>query len=327
MRPGDSTNGGASIRGTDHACHQSHLFHHRLWTRSVVRSCRGATTEGVGALKINFYGVRGSTPCSCDSNQRYGGNTACVVVEGDGFDPIVFDLGTGLRFWGLAAARPDFHATALVSHLHWDHVQGLPFFSPIHVPDGRLDIYAPRQDDRSLREAFDSFMAPPYFPVRLDDLAGTVTFTEVVDGDDFDIGAARVTSAPIPHLGPTVGYRVVVDDVSVAYVSDHQQPGCGATTVSDRVLELCAGADVLIHDAQYTDVEFMHKSDWGHCTVDYAIEVAAQAGVKRLVLFHHDPSHTDDTIDALLRHATKVATARGITEVIAASEGLSLDLS
>ncbi len=248
-----------------------------------------------------------------------------MVVDGDGFDPIVLDLGTGLRFWGVTAARPDFRASALVSHLHWDHVQGLPFFSPIHEADSRLDIYAPRQEGVTLEEAFNAFLTPPYFPVTLKDLAGTVTFTELGE-ETFELGAATVTSALVPHLGPTVGYRIETGGVSIAYVSDHQQPGCGATAVSERVLALCSGVDLLIHDAQYTDIEFVQKREWGHCTLDYAVEVAAQAGVKRLALFHHDPSHTDDMVDSMLRQAARAAAARGVGEVMAASEGLRISL-
>lgn len=234
-------------------------------------------------------------------------------------------MGTGMRAWGLTVDRPDFRASALVSHLHWDHVQGLPFFSPIHSPDATLDIYAPRQVGVTLAEAFHAFLAPPYFPVRIDELGGTVTFTEL-DEERFEIGAASVTSAWVPHIGPTLGFRIEAGGASLAYVSDHQQPGCGSTRVSERVLELCAGVDVLIHDAQYTDIEYVHKSEWGHCTVDYAVEVAAQAGARRLVLFHHDPSHSDEMIDALLKRASSAAARRGVTEVIAAFEGLEVSV-
>jgi len=248
------------------------------------------------------------------------------VLQHDDEDPIVFDLGTGLRFWGLEASRPDFRASALVSHLHWDHVQGLPFFTPIHALDAQLAIFGPQQDDgRSLGEAFDTFVNPPYFPVGLDGLAGKVTFTSV-RSDQFELGRAVVTTRPVPHIGPTVGYRVDVGGVVVAYVSDHQQPGCGATSVDDGVLELCEGADVLIHDAQYTPDEFARKADWGHCTADYAIEVAAQAGVRELVLFHHDPSHGDDELDAMIASAARTGARRGIGSVVCASEGLCVDL-
>ena len=276
------------------------------------------------------------------ANQRIGGNTACVVVTGDGFGPIVLDLGTGLRFWGedLGAPRPTitgfagpaddrapFAATALVSHLHWDHIQGLPFFQPMHDPTSHLHIVGPRQEGgMSLGEAFDTFLCPPVFPVTLSQLRASVSFEEARDGSVTHVGAATITSREVPHVGPTLGYRIEAGGRSIAYVSDHQQPGCGATDVAPAVLELCDGVDLLIHDAQYTDVEFAERFDWGHCTVDYAVEVAAQAGVRRLALYHHDPAHDDDQVDHLTGRAAATSSSRGGPEVFAAAEGLVVDL-
>ena len=276
-------------------------------------------------LRISFYGVRGSTPSPCEANRRYGGNTSTVVLERPGADPIVLDLGTGLRIW--AESQPldgTFRATALVTHIHWDHVQGLPFFPPIHRHGASLDIYGPAQERGSLHDVFGDFMCPPYFPVHFSELQGDVTFHDVTD-DDLSIGNAKVKVRPVPHCGPTVGYRVEWDGVSVVYISDHQAPP-GLNRVSDHVLELCDGADLLIHDAQYTPGEFQQKSDWGHCTVDYAVLVAKEAAVKRLALFHHDPSHSDDDIDRLLDGARCTAVHFGVPEVLAAAEGLTLDL-
>lgn len=276
-------------------------------------------------MEVTFYGVRGSTPCPCDANGRYGGNTACVAVTAEGMDPILLDLGTGLRFFGLTQVHDgSFRASALLSHLHWDHVQGLPFLTPALHPGSRLVVHGPRQEDgRSLEDAFDVFMSPPYFPVRLIDLPGVVSFREV-SGEVFELERATVTAREVPHIGPTLGFRIELDGLVVVYLPDHQQPGCGSTNVAPAVLELCAGADLLIHDAQYTTAEFPAKAHWGHCTIDYAVEVAAQAGVKTLALFHHDPSHHDELIDSVLGHAARLAARRGVGEVIAASEGLSL---
>ncbi len=268
--------------------------------------------------------MRGSTPCSCESLSRYGGNTSCVVVESDDHDPIVLDLGTGLRFFGLNRPFDEpFQGSALVTHLHWDHVQGLPFFSPLLAPGARLDLYAPAQEGVALEEAVRGFLSPPYFPVGIDDLPGEIVFHDTEPGE-FKVDGALVSAAWVPHCGPTLGYRVTSGDVTVAYVSDHQQPGLGSTQVDPDVLDLGRGADVLIHDAQFDDLEFSMRSDWGHCTVDYAVEVAAQAGAHTLVLFHHDPSHTDVRVDELLAHARTLGARRGITEVLAASEGLAL---
>jgi ribonuclease BN (tRNA processing enzyme) len=257
---------------------------------------------------------------------RYGGNTSCVVIESDEHDPIILDLGTGLRFFGLNRPFDEpFRGTALVTHLHWDHVQGIPFFSPLLAPGAHLDLFAPAQEDMVLEEAVRCFISPPYFPVGIDDLPGDITFHDTVPGP-VEVQGAEVRAAWVPHVGPTLGYRITVGDVSVAYLSDHQQPGLGSTEVDPQVLELCRDVDVLIHDAQFDDLEFSMRSDWGHCTVDYAVEVAVQAGARMLVLFHHDPSHTDVRIDELLTHARAVATSRGVDEVLAASEGLTLSI-
>jgi len=277
-------------------------------------------------VQVTFYGVRGSTPCPSDDLRRYGGNTACVALEVAGQDPIVCDLGTGLRYWGQTLpVDGSFRGSALVTHLHWDHVQGLPFFVPVDRPGARLDVYGPVQDGTSLADAFDEFMRPPYFPVRASDLRGTIAFHDL-DEADVAIGEAKVRVRPVPHCGPTNGYRIDWDGVVVAYVSDHQAPMDRSGSVADAVLELCDGADLLIHDAQYTPAEFEEKAHWGHCAVDYAVAVAKEAGVKRLALFHHDPSHDDDAIDRLLAGAQDAAAKTGIEEVLAAAEGLTISM-
>jgi phosphoribosyl 1,2-cyclic phosphodiesterase len=276
-------------------------------------------------VRLTFYGCRGSCPCPCEDNVRYGGNTACVAVEAEGEDPIIFDLGTGLRFFGEHLPNDGtFRGSALVTHIHWDHVQGLPFFTPIHRTGAKLDIYGPAQSDGPLHKVFGEFMCPPYFPVHFSELEGHVWFHDVMD-DDFSIGSAKVKVRPVPHVGPTVGYRVDVNGRSVAYISDHQAPP-GLNTVSDQVLELADNVDVLIHDAQYTPAEFEQKATWGHCTVDYAVLVAKLSGAKKLVMFHHDPSHGDEQMDELLHQARCTATYSGVEAVDAAYEGMVIEV-
>jgi phosphoribosyl 1,2-cyclic phosphodiesterase len=275
-------------------------------------------------LTVTFYGVRGSTPCPCDANRRHGGNTACVALEVPGEDPIVLDLGTGLRFWG--ATQPtdgSFRGTALVTHLHWDHVQGLPFFAPADRPGAVFDVYGPPQGGTGLAAAFDEFMRPPYFPISVADLRGEIRFHDVAAGD-LAVGQAKVRVRPVPHVGTTNGYRVDWGGASVAYVSDHQQPVDDPGVVSDDVLDLCDGVDLLIHDAQFTGDEFTQRAHWGHCTVDYAVEVARRAGARRLALFHHDPGHPDDVLDRLLDDARRAAGGTCVEEVLSAAEGLTV---
>ena len=275
-------------------------------------------------MELTFYGVRGSCPCPSETNRRYGGNTACVALTDGLHPPIIFDLGTGLRAFGETQPLDgSFVGAALVTHIHWDHVQGLPFFPPADRHGAQFDIYGPQQDEGTLAELFDGFMRPPYFPVTCAELRGDIRFHEVLK-DEFALGPAKVIARPVPHNGPTVGYRVVWDGRVVTYISDHQAP-LTLDTVADSVLELAQGADVLIHDAQYTRSEFEEKSHWGHCTIDYAVTVAREAGVRKLVLFHHDPSHGDDRMDDLLNDAVTLGAPHGL-EVVAAFEGLRLDL-
>ena len=275
-------------------------------------------------MRLTFYGVRGSTPSPYEPNRRYGGNTASVVLDERDEEPILFDLGTGLRMYGASCPMDgSFAATALVTHIHWDHVQGLPFFPPVHVPGGRLDVYGPEQDDGPLGDVFGELMRPPYFPIRYSELGGDVRFHGVT-ADTFSVGSRKVTVRPVPHKGPTVGYRVDAARASITYISDHQAP-LSLDTVADGVLELADGVDVLIHDAQYTPAEFERKSDWGHCTLDYALLVARTAHAKRLVLFHHDPWHTDDDLDKLSDELRERAAGTGVA-VEAAYEGMVLEL-
>lgn len=273
-------------------------------------------------LELTFYGVRGSTPCSCPGTLRYGGNTSCVFVDVPGHEPLVFDLGTGARYLGHDLASRDVRRlTALVSHLHWDHIQGLPFFPFLLRPGNHLELVAPPQQGQSLADAVAGAVCPPVFPVELSALPGTVGFREAAHGT-FTVGAARVTVAPCPHVGPTSGYRVEAGTGSVAYLSDHQQPPDGSLEVDPRVVELCRDVDVLIHDAQYGHDEFAARATWGHCTVDFAVEVAARSGARRLVLYHHDPAHDDRVLDAFLARGRELAAGR--FEVLAAREGLVL---
>ena len=250
-----------------------------------------------------------------------------MVAEREGEAPIIFDMGTGLRFYGqqLVDEAAPFSGSILLTHMHWDHVQGLPFFFPAHIPGAKVDIYGPSDEGRSFGEAFGGLMSPPYFPITPSDLGGGVEFHDV-DCSDFAVGNAKVMARHVPHTGVTNGYRVEWDGASVAYIPDHQQPA-DPKSVAPGVLELCADVDVLIHDAQYTPEEFAQRSDWGHCTVDYAVEVAVQAGAKELVLFHHDPAHNDQWIDELLAGARDVAGSNPGLKVTAAAEGSTMELS
>ena len=276
-------------------------------------------------MKITFFGVRGSFPCSWPQNQRYGGDTSSVVVELDDEPPLLLDLGTGVTAIPLLASHERGRlATALVTHLHLDHVQGLPFFPPVHRPDFTLDVYGPAQDDGSVGDAFANLIRPPYFPLPLAELESELRFHEVASGD-LTIGGAKVTVRPVPHLGPTVGYRIEWGGAALAYVSDHQAPPA-RDRVAGSVLELCDGVDLLIHEAQYTAAQWATKQCWGHSTVDYALLVAKEAGARRLCLFHHDPWQSDDQLDGMLAEARRATAAANLEAVLSASQGLVLTI-
>lgn len=251
-----------------------------------------------------------------------------MSVDLPGELPIVFDMGTGLRYFGRTQPSDGtFRGTCLLSHLHWDHTQGLPFFKPILADGSMLDVYAPVQEDgRSAADAIRMFMRPPHFPISLDDLPGKISFHDVGD-TEFTVGGAHVVSRLVPHVGNTLGFRLTFDGTTIAYVSDHQQPYDGSHHLADGVRELAQGVDLLIHDSQYTKDEFVVKRNWGHCTVDYAVWVAAECGVRTLALFHHDPIRDDEWMDGLADCASALAKVHGNgLKVIPAREGMTVEL-
>ena len=243
--------------------------------------------------------------------------------------PIVLDLGTGLRPLGLdldaryGCGNP-VEVTAFLSHLHWDHIIGLPFCTPLLREGGCMEVYGPPQHGGSLHEHIDRVVKPPFFPVQMKELQGCIDFREVTD-DVIAVGSAKVRVRRVPHVGTTLGFRIEAEGSSVAFVSDHQAPE-DRNVVAPAVLELCDGADLVIHDAQYTEEEYREKATWGHSTISYAVHVAAEAGARTLALFHHDPLHSDDDVDGLLADARNDAEVGRLDGVVAAAEGLVIDL-
>ena len=282
-------------------------------------------------MRITYFGVRGSCPVSSDQQRRYGGNTSCVLVEVEGEPPLVLDMGTGLRALGhhlnaalVPTGRP-LRGNCLLTHLHYDHILGTPFFPPMRDPGALLEIYGPAQDDDSLQATMAGMVKPPFFPVHMADFRGELRYHDLKGNDSFLLGGIQVTARPIPHLGTTLGFRIEADGATLAYLPDHQAP-VDRTTVDREVLELCEGVDLLIHDSQYTEDEFVELSDWGHSTPAYAVLVATESGARRLDMFHHDPGHTDRQLDTMLRAARQVAQATGKVQVNAAKEGATFEL-
>jgi phosphoribosyl 1,2-cyclic phosphodiesterase len=282
--------------------------------------CDGLDSLMSGPVNVTFYGVRGSTPCSDHKYLRHGGNTSCVVIESPGDDPIIFDLGTGLRTYGEEIVdRGVFHGTTLLTHFHWDHVQGLPFFAPLLREGASMSIYAPAPESGGTAcEAFASFIRDPLFPVTIEELPCTINTYDVAD-EWFTVGGDKVLARLVPHAGRTLGFRVERLGLSIAYVSDHQQPADGSLSIAASVAELAHDVDLLIHDAQYTPEQFDRKRTWGHSTIEYAVHVAIECGAKQLALFHHDPTHDDDELDRLAVQAIETGERHGV-EVFSACE-------
>lgn len=230
---------------------------------------------------------------------RYGGHTSCVAIAHDGSDvpTLVLDAGTGLR--SLTAMVPDraFQGTILLSHLHWDHVQGIPFFLAGDHYQSVVDVYLPAQGGLTGRDLMAKMMSPPSFPILPEGLRGAWTFTAVPPGR-FEVGGFGVTAAEVAHKGGrTYGYRIEDLSGSIAYVPDHGPvQGC-----SDEVRAMLRGVDVLLHDAQFLEPERSTADLFGHATIDDAIRLATEAKVATLVLFHHGPARTDDQLDAIAR--------------------------
>ena len=276
-------------------------------------------------MKVRFWGTRGSIPTPGPNTVRYGGNTACVEVRDSANSLLVLDAGTGLRELGVALmndshARP-FSVDLLLSHLHWDHIQGIPFFRPAYDPKSSLRIRGPKQS-RKMRDLLGLGMDEPFFPVDLDDLPVQLEVSELTDGSDEQVGTYRVRAASILHPAPALAYRVEADGKALVYATDTEDPFSGKP---NPVIALAKGADMLIHDAQYLDADF--KPTWGHSTIASAIEVATKAGVRRLVLYHHDPDRSDDALDRIARDAQAAARERAHgMEVVVAREGLELEV-
>ncbi len=288
-------------------------------------------------IQVRFWGVRGSIAAPGPETVRYGGNTPCVTIE-RGRDLLILDAGTGLRRLGIclqaeARAEPR-HLRMLITHTHWDHIQGFPFFIPAYVPGNKLDVYGPPSVEKPLEKVLRGQMDAAYFPVALGDMSADITVHEVRE-PAFRVGPFRVRAMYVNHPGVTMAYRVELDGTVITYATDTEpyrrlltEQGEHDTDLAeygvgrDRELaEFARGSDLYIADSQYSPEEYERKRGWGHtCYVD-AVEVGLNAGVRRLALFSHDPMHDDDMIDRKLEVCKALVAERGAElEVIAAVE-------
>ena len=279
-------------------------------------------------MQVILCGVRGSTPSPGPEFVRYGGHTSCVAITAPGEEEprLVLDAGTGLRQLSRLLDGEAFAGTILLGHLHWDHTHGIPFFPAGDRPDSQVSILLPEQG-ASAREVLARVMSPPHFPILPWELRGDWSFG-CLDEGTHTIEGLSVLAREIPHKGGrTFGFRVTdASGASVAYLSDHWPTGMGPGPAGlgeyhEAAVALAEGVDVLIHDAQYTAAELPARAHFGHAAVEYAIGLAQACGAGRLVLFHHDPSRTDDELDAIV-----AALAPGPGAVSAAAEGMVLEV-
>jgi phosphoribosyl 1,2-cyclic phosphodiesterase len=248
-------------------------------------------------MKLELLGVRGSTPSPGPEFVRYGGHTACVAVVPNGADEptLVLDAGTGIRSLTSRLGGRPYRGAIMLSHLHWDHAQGIPFFVAGDRADSEVELYLPAQDGQSARDLLARMMSPPSFPIEPEGLLGRWSFHALEPGRSA-VAGFEVTAAEVTHKGGrTFGYRVTDATGSFAYLPDHA-PALG---LDDDVRQLVAGVDVLLHDAQFVETERAMADAYGHATIDDAVELATAAEVGALVLFHHSPARTDDQLDVL----------------------------
>ncbi|MFL5921713.1 MAG: MBL fold metallo-hydrolase [Gaiellaceae bacterium] len=279
-------------------------------------------------MRVKVWGCRGSLPTPGASTVRYGGNTSCVEVSLDDGSPLVLDAGTGIRSLGDEfLARGITHLHLLLTHLHLDHLEGLRFFGPLWDPGVSIDIWGPPSPNTSLRDRIARSFSPPLFPLDLKDVPANVSFHDVPRAP-WTLGPFALSAALVVHPGPTVGYRIEAEGATFAYMPDHEPALAGG---ADKPLDwisggaVAAGADLLMHDAQYFEDEYEPRIGWGHSSVADAVAYGEAVGARRLLLFHHEPLHGDDSLDRLEARARELAGRNGDGPTLA-REGMILDV-
>jgi len=279
-------------------------------------------------VRIKIWGCRGSLATPGRETLRIGGNTTCVEVAANGAR-VILDAGTGIRALGRELAAQETEKVHIcLTHLHLDHIEGLGFFAPFYDPDCDVTVWGPPSSVRSLKERISRYLSSPLFPIEISDLPAQVSFCDV-PSEPWEIDGLRFSAHPVSHPGTTLGYRVEADGVAAAFIPDHE-PALGVeleSLTSDWISGYTAaeGATLLLHDAQYTEDEYERHIGWGHASVRHAVSFASMTGAERLFLFHHDPVHTDEDLDAHLERACELWRGNGAPPELA-YEGLELDL-
>lgn len=293
-------------------------------------------------MRIKFWGTRGSIPTPGPGTLHYGGNTACIELRVADDQLIILDCGTGLRELGKALDRQPqpISGHILLSHTHWDHIQGIAFFAPAFRPENQFTFYAAAGANQRMFDVLSLHMDYPYFPLSLDELAARLVFREVGE-EVFTIGQVQVKTQCLNHTSLTLGYRIYSGGVSVVYVADHEafSPGLYRTGVSRpsladivhagdrRHIDFLSGADLVIHEGQYTWEEYSQKRNWGHSPIEYVVQVCVAAGAKHLLVTHHDPDHDDEAIQQIEARGQRMARQlSSALRVQAAAEGMEVEI-
>jgi phosphoribosyl 1,2-cyclic phosphodiesterase len=254
-------------------------------------------------MRVRIWGCRGSIASPGSGTERYGGNTSCLELRTGTGAVVILDAGTGIRELGARLVEEDVRTIhLLLTHLHVDHVEGLGMFAPVYRPETELHVWGPASPVASLEERIATYFSPPLFPIHLSEVPARITYHDASE-TDWSIDGARLSARAILHPGPTVGYRIEEAGAVLAYLTDHE-PALGADLERDAPewisgYALAHRADVLIHDCQYTPQEYAARAGWGHSSTVQVATFAERTGARRLVLFHHDPMHTDDQLEAL----------------------------
>ena len=279
---------------------------------------------------ITFYGVRGSTAAPGPLTAKYGGNTSCVHVELDTGHDLIFDAGTGIRMLGQKLVKKSGPVNILLSHGHWDHIQGYPFFAPIYHPNRDINVYISVPSGNRLLSSLFQQMDGTNFPVKIDDLpSNNMAHFKGIESELYEREGIKVIKRGINHPGGGVAYRINENDMTCAYVTDNElDPPREMQTNYDQWVRFLHGVDVLIHDAQYTEDDMPHKHGWGHSLISQVRQLATDAEVGALVMFHHDPDRSDSELDEIqIENEIYLKSHRAPTKSVCAAEGMRITLS
>jgi len=287
------------------------------------------TADPGTAVTVRCWGTRGSIPSPGPTTVRYGGNTSCFEVRHRGVR-LIFDAGSGVRPLGADLVEKGPNSIHIfLTHFHWDHIQGFPFFAPLYDPEDTITVVGPKQQDIDVQNLFAGQMGPIYFPVPFSVVAAAMEF-EHLNAGSYEVGGAVLDVMRVKHPSFVIGYRIKVGGRTICFIPDNEMEGPGYEVGEgwdQRIRDFVGGADLLIHDAMYTDEEYVARAGWGHSTFSQAARLAEEGGAKRLLLFHHDPTRSDDELDEIVLRLRDASRARGSAlDLDAAAEGVEITL-